>query len=848
MLVWTGMERVGRMRILLITDEVWNDKVHPNNGLTNWFEGFPAEFAHIYLSSGAPDNKCCNKYYQITDSMMLRSIFTQNKAGRSFGCNKECKLKEDSFPEQENKAFYSHMKLITTEAIRLLRDWIWLSGQYNIDDINLFISDFNPDIIFTLRFASRKILRLERIISEFTDCPMIAFTGDDEYTLLQLRFSIVYWFRRLSLRKDLRRTIPLYSKYYMLSETQSLLYRQKFHVATDVLMKCGDFEEGFLRKEIHSPIRLVYAGKLYCNRWKTLVQIKNALEKINKTEIRMVLHIYTKDRITKRRRRQLSDNRSSFLMKPVASEELKVIYREADIALHVEAFDLKNRWLTKFSFSTKIIDCLSSSCAVAAICPTDHAGYQYLKGKDSAICISSFDKIYPCLKKIALKPQILYQYQKKAWACGMQYHRCATVREKLYQDIEEICNRQKKRSMTVLQINAVNGILSTGRTTLEMARELKVLGHEAYIAYAMGETAEDHSYRIGGQLDHKLHALCSRIFGLQAYFSIIATLRLMHYMKIISPDIVLLRNLHSNYINLKLLLKFLGENKIATVITLHDCWFFTGRCFHYFLNNCDQWQTKCYRCPNNVNTSPTWFFDRSEKMWSDKKRYFNQLDNWAVVGVSDWIMKEAEKSFLSKANRILRIYNWIDLEVFKPYEDQELRRSLGIVHDFIIIGVAATWGVAKGLHNYIRLSKMLEKDSKIVLIGEMEQDYSLPCNIISLPLTHNCKELACYYSMSDVLVSLSKEESFGKVVAEALACGTPAVVYNSTALPELVGDECGYVTKENTLLEIFHGIKQVKANTKSHYTAQCRKFAEEHFDLHRCVKEYEALFQSLISK
>jgi hypothetical protein len=432
------------MRILLITDEVWNDKVHPNNGLTNWFEGFPAEFAHIYLSSGVPDNKCCSKYYQITDYMMLRSIFTQNKAGRSFEYNKDGKHKEDSFPEQENKAFYSYMKLIATETIRLFRDWIWLSGQYNIDNIDQFISEFNPDIIFTLRFASRKILRLERMISEFTDCPMIAFTGDDEYTLQQLRFSPVFWLRRIWLRQDLRRTIPLYSKYYMLSETQANLYRQKFHIATDVLMKCGDFEEAFIRKEIHSPIRLVYAGKLYCNRWKTLVQIKKALEQINKTEIRMVLQIYTKDRITKRRRRLLSDNRSSFLIMPVDSEKLKKIYKEADIALHVEAFDLKNQWLTKYSFSTKIIDCLSSSCAVAAICPAEHAGYQYLKGREAALCINSYEKLYPRLNKIVLKPQIIQLYQKKAWACGMQYHKRAAVREKLYQDMEEISKRSVK--------------------------------------------------------------------------------------------------------------------------------------------------------------------------------------------------------------------------------------------------------------------------------------------------------------------------------------------------------------------------------------------------------------------
>ncbi len=847
------------MRVLLLTDEVWNDKIYTNNGLTNWFEGFPGELAHIYLASGIPDNKCCNKYYQITDRMIFKSIYAKHyKAGRGFEYNRDSKRKEDSFPEKENKAFYFFMKLISTETVRLLRDWIWLSGQYNVEEIKRFISDFRPDIIFTLRLASRKMLRFERLISELIDCPMIAFTGDDEYTLKQLRFSPVYWLRRLCLRRDLRKTVPLYRKYYMLSEKQAQLYRKQFHIDTDVLMKCGDFNEDFVHKEVHTPIKLVYAGKLYCNRWKTLVQIKAALEKINHKENKMVLHIYTKDWISKRRRRQLSDGRNSFLMPPADANELKKIYQEADIALHVEAFDLKNRWLTKYSFSTKIIDCLSSSCAVVAICPPEHAGYQYLKGKTAAICISSFENIYPGLRRIALKPKILYQYQEKAWLCGRYFHRRATVREKLYQDMVNICERGCRAnprslaagriSMKVLQINAVNGILSTGRTTKEMAQELKELGHEAYIAYAIGEASGPYTYRIGNYLDRKLHALCSRVTGLQAYYSVLATLRLILYIRSIHPDIVLLRNLHSNYINLKLLLCFLGRSKIATVLTLHDCWFYTGRCFHYVTNQCYQWQTGCYRCPNNINTSTTWFFDRSEKMWRDKKHYFNKLDQWAVVGVSDWIRKEAEKSILSKATRVTRIYNWVNLEVFKPCDGLKLRQSLGMEHAFIILGVAAVWGVSKGLQDFIRLSNLISENSKIILIGDMAPNYSLPSNIISLPLTHDSTELASYYSMSDVLVSFSLEESFGKVVAEAIGCGTPAVVYNSTALPELVGDGCGYVTKENTLQEIHYGVEQIRINTKEHYSAKCREFAKEHFDMHQNVKEYEALFQELINK
>ena len=70
------------MKILLITSEEWNDFVYCNGVLTNWFEGFPAEFAQIYVSPGLPNNHICKKYFQITDAQMARSILGGPKAGK----------------------------------------------------------------------------------------------------------------------------------------------------------------------------------------------------------------------------------------------------------------------------------------------------------------------------------------------------------------------------------------------------------------------------------------------------------------------------------------------------------------------------------------------------------------------------------------------------------------------------------------------------------------------------------------------------------------------------------------------------------------------------------------------
>jgi len=436
---------MGKMKVLIITDEVWNDSIHGNNVLSNWFEGFNAELAEIYCSPGQPLNKCCKIYFQITDMMMFKSLFSGEKAGVELILDDYSTTNFAASAEQEHKKLYTFLKSITTESLRALREFFWLYGKYDKDKLRKFIEQFNPDIIFCPRMASSKILRLERIVEEIANKPIVAFTGDDEYSLSQLRLSPVYWLRRFKLRSNLRKNMKLYSLYYTHSEEQGDEYRKIYKMRTKTLFKCSDFSPNVMTKVINEPIKLIYAGKLYCNRWKSLVEIVKALKKINEDETKMILEIYTKDKLTKQQKKLLDDEKNSFMKGPVSSEALKEIYRHADIALHVESFDLKNRLLTKYSFSTKIIDCLSSSCAVMAICWNRHAGYIYLSKEDAAFCVDSYEKIGVTLQRICDKPELINEYAKKAAECVMRNHKREVVQQNMYNDFNEIITKKRNR-------------------------------------------------------------------------------------------------------------------------------------------------------------------------------------------------------------------------------------------------------------------------------------------------------------------------------------------------------------------------------------------------------------------
>lgn len=401
--------------------------------------------------------------------------------------------------------------------------------------------------------------------------------------------------------------------------------------------------------------------------------------------------------------------------------------------------------------------------------------------------------------------------------------------------------------MKILQINAVNKIASTGRTTTEMAAFLRQSGHTCAVAYSAGSSENSEwEYRIGSKADAKLHGLLSRVSGKQGYFSKGATRKLLDFTDRFAPDIVVLRNLHANYIHLPMLLQYLAKKDIATVAVLHDCWFYTGKCCHYTVAGCYKWQESCGNCPALKKYNKSWFFDKTAEMLEDKKRLFGAIPRLAVVGVSDWLTNEAKKApVFQNAKVIERIYNWVDTKTFAPHETTALRQKLNLQDKKVILCVASGWTKDKGLDTVLQLADRLTEEQRLLLVGCVPEGVVLKNNVLHIPQTHNVEELVSYYSMADVFFQPSLEETFGKVSAEALSCGTPVVCFHSTANPELIGKGCGAVVSIGDMNALIEQIGNILGNGKDAYVKPCRDFALQNFDLDKNMQQYIRLFETL---
>lgn len=400
----------------------------------------------------------------------------------------------------------------------------------------------------------------------------------------------------------------------------------------------------------------------------------------------------------------------------------------------------------------------------------------------------------------------------------------------------------------LIQINATCNWGSTGRITEQIGLLAKENGWESYIVHGARYVRESklNSIQVAGKFDNYIHVVISKLFGGHGLGSYFATRKLIIRLRDIKPDVIHLHNIHGYYLNYPLLFKYLKDEGIPVVWTLHDCWSMTGHCAHFDGFGCERWKTHCFNCPQKKAQYGTILLNMASRNYELKKKYFSSLSNLTIVTVSEWLKGIVKDSFL-KNKKIVVLNNGIDLSVFRPiYSD--LRRKLGIQDNKkILLGVATYWDNEKGLREFFELSKF--DNYQIILIGlTSKQLKDLPSEIIGIERTSNQQELIEYYTMADMLVNPTYNDSFPTVNIEALACGTPVVTYRTGGSPEILSSDTGYVVNRGDFEALKDAINSLLGKGKLFYSCACIERARNYFNKDERFLDYIKLYNQILNK
>ena len=403
--------------------------------------------------------------------------------------------------------------------------------------------------------------------------------------------------------------------------------------------------------------------------------------------------------------------------------------------------------------------------------------------------------------------------------------------------------------MRIVQINGgAKG--STGKIMMGIAEVARAQGHEVMCASPITSTNRDDGkncgyYRIGTYNSRRVNVALARITGFNGCFAWVETYKLLKKIDEFKPDIIHLHNLHDSYINLPMLFSYIKKHDIPVVWTLHDCWAFTGQCPHFTMVKCNKWKIGCHDC-KQYREYPQSLYDNTKRMWKLKKRCFTGVKNLTIITPSEWLARLVKKSYL-KEYPVNVINNGIDLNVFKPTENN-YRKQWGITKDQkVILGVSFGWGVKKGLDCFIKLASNLDKNVfRIVLVGTDEKvDRILPSNIISIHRTQNQKELAGIYTAADVFVIPTREENYPTVNLEALACGTPIVTFRTGGSPEMLNDKTGIVVDVDDIEAMKKAIEDICKKKKCGNREYIVEYSKQ-FDMQNKFAEYIKLYSTIL--
>lgn len=404
--------------------------------------------------------------------------------------------------------------------------------------------------------------------------------------------------------------------------------------------------------------------------------------------------------------------------------------------------------------------------------------------------------------------------------------------------------------LKLFQVNVVTNWGSTGHIAEDIGKVAMSHGWESYIAYGRGMNAHSESklIRIGSSFDFYEHVLESMLFDNHGLASQQSTRSFVRQIEDIKPDIIHLHNIHGYYLNYKIFFEAISRLDIPVVWTLHDCWSFTGHCAYFSANDCQKWKTGCKICNWKTEYPKSFLLNRSNRNYQQKKMAFTSVKTMQLVTVSDWLGSMVRGSFLGKYP-IRTIYNGIDTDIFKCNSNMDgIKIKYGLKAKNTLIGVATTWNERKNLKDYLCLRTLLPEDTyNIILVGLSKgQCQELPKGIVGLQRTNSVGELVDIYNVANVVLNLSKEETFGMTTAEGFACGTPCVGYDITATPELITSETGKVVKVGDVEGVAKAVSEICNKGKSFYLKNCRERALKFFDKKRRYEDYLVLYEKLI--
>nr|WP_297306879.1 hypothetical protein [uncultured Flavobacterium sp.] len=422
-------------KILVISRTPWDNNNSFGNSFSNIFGGIKnLEIANIYCSAGRPNNKVVKKYFQIDEKSILKNCINSNyKAGREIFDDIE--IIQDDF---SSKKFF---KINRLRIFFWIREFIWLLGRWKSKELDDFVLEFKPDVIFIPIYKWPYMCNVALYIVNKFNIRVIGYITDDNYTLKQYSLDPSYWIERIIFRNYVKKIIEKCKLLYVISDIQKLEYEKIFKINCKVLYKGFLFHENVNIKPIFKEIIITYTGNLGAGRYNTLLKFSKIIDEINEmssNHIKYQVFVYSHTNLSSKQIKFLNKFKSTFYKGALPITQINEIQNLADILVHFEGFSLRNKLEVKYSFSTKIVDYISKGKCIIAFGPKGVNSIDYINDNNLGYSVNDDNTLKKVLLSLISDTSLIEEKGKSAFNNGKNIHNIYTIQEELLNDLTRI--------------------------------------------------------------------------------------------------------------------------------------------------------------------------------------------------------------------------------------------------------------------------------------------------------------------------------------------------------------------------------------------------------------------------
>ena len=312
-------------------------------------------------------------------------------------------------------------------------------------------------------------------------------------------------------------------------------------------------------------------------------------------------------------------------------------------------------------------------------------------------------------------------------------------------------------------------------------------------------------------------------------------------------DIIHLHWINFGFLSFKSLKKLFALGK-PVVWTLHDMWAFTGGC--HYSRGCEKYLTQCQYCKYLSRPDE---YDIAFQQFETKKSIYQDA-NLSLVSPSKWLNELVKNAVLTEKHRAITIPNCLDTEVFTPLHKIQVREQLNLPVDkkLILFAGANTQDVRKGFAYFQDAMNRSDQDYEVLVFGKANPASfaNLKAKVHYLGTISNQEDMVKAYNAADVIAVPSLEDNLPNTIMEAMACGTPAVGFNTGGIGDMIDHkQNGYLADFKSAASLAEGIDWViEHNQKGALSALARGKVLLNYTEEVVARKYNELYEKLLTK